>query len=257
MAARIDVLGFTNAFVRNYMKNTPAANADDVRVALRNELQKQKRNGVKISPKEIVQAQNYVDSAMVLKPITVTEEVKSNIKTIQSNAASKTYKNYNAAEAGKHYDEIMNLSRKARHNAHERNLNDAKAAFGSDEFLAKLQKQFPDVYSDMTSKKPSNSEIKRQNNDYISSKKRKQIKLQKQQQSNAEHVLNRMKQTKAARNAQYLEKQSLVPKIIKTLEKNPRLFKFAVIASAAIATIGFIFGSANHDEPINQFKSIA
>ena len=94
MAKRMDVVSFTNNFAQNYVRNNPNASADEVRAALRDEMHAMKRNGARISSKEMALAQCNVDSAYASatkKPITLPSNVKTDIKTLNTNAAQDLY----------------------------------------------------------------------------------------------------------------------------------------------------------------------
>ena len=204
MVQRINPVSFTNVFTQNYLKQNPQATAEQVQVALRDELQAQKKNGVRISPKEMSVAQNQVSGAYA----TYTQSTANVVKELKSSGAVAVYNDYNQADAGKYYDELMNRSKPARQNAHKRSFNDAKSAFASDEFLQKVKAENPEYYAELTAKKPSNNQTKKANNDYMSSREKKRQKLINEQRSKEEHRLFR--NTKDTRDARYCTQNGIM-----------------------------------------------
>ena len=203
--ARINVLSVVKDFTASYVKSNPNSSVQDVQVALREHLQLQKKNGVKISPNEIIQAQHSVPSVYYdIKNYVPTPTTKKVANNLNKEKAVKAYRDYTAADAAKYNDGLSHQSKQARQNAHKRNLNDAKAAFVSNEFLEKVKTENPQAYAEMTAISPSNNEIKRQNNNYKSVKKQKIEAAKAREVAKAERSLNGVKYSKQARNAAYL-----------------------------------------------------
>lgn len=206
--ARIDISSVSASFAKNYLNNSPNATKQDLQVGLKNHLQELKKNGAKISDKQIAVATANVDSLFKvtseeLKANTlsnVSPQTEANIEKLKAQQAKSSYPAYNAhLRADHHYDEFNNMSSKARHRAHKRNLADAKAAFSGEEFA----QEEPKAVS-------NNQNKKAQNADYQSSKKRKLSKKRNEQLSQKEH--NRWRNKKSSRNSAYCTSQGIMTK---------------------------------------------
>ena len=207
-------------FARNYMRSNPNATEHDLQVGLRNHLQELKKNGEKISKKQIAQASANTGElykvtsseikATLLPNVSATTEKAVNGLNAQQARAS--YPKYNAhLAADHHYEDLTGLSKKARTNLHKRNLADGKAAFGGDTYQEWLKENHPELVESETPAPVSNKQNKKEvNTDYQSSKKRKAAKKQAEVKSQEAHRNSRP--TKAARNAEYCTSQGIMTK---------------------------------------------
>lgn len=199
-----------------HLNDNPNVSLGEIQANVRNEIQKLKQQGIKISKKEIaqinaliveeynIQAPHYRANFATQSTPTVTNANKQ----FNSATATKSYKHHNATQ--RHYDEFNSMSKKGRQNLHKRNLSDAKAAFGTDEYLEYLRKNSPELYKEATQQPVQTQSI--QQEEYISSKKKKQLKKQAEINSATEHQKARRINTKPHRNAKYTTTQNQMTK---------------------------------------------
>lgn len=221
MVAAVNVNTVVNGFVHEYLKNNKKATEQDCQAAVRSHLQELKKNGAKISDKKIVQASAQVTE--LYKANFMTQPTKTAVKAVQSlntSQAAHNYPKYNAHLASDHhYDEFHKLGKKAKKRLHQKNMNDAKAAFSQLEV------------ENLPQTEPSNNQNKklmRESKDaYISSKKRKQMKKEAEAASQAEHKAQRLRNNskdkalrKAKGNAEYCTSQGIMTKNARKIFKN-------------------------------------
>lgn len=221
MVAAVNVNTVVSGFVHEYLKNNKKATEQDCQAAVRSHLQELKKNGAKISDKKIVQASAQVTE--LYKANFMTQPTKTAVKAVQSlntSQAAHNYPKYNAHLASDHhYDEFHKLGKKAKKRLHQKNMNDAKAAFSQLEV------------ENLPQTEPSNNQNKklmRESKDaYISSKKRKQMKKEAEAASQAEHKAQRLRNNskdkalrKAKGNAEYCTSQGIMTKNARKIFKN-------------------------------------
>lgn len=221
MVAAVNVNTVVSGFVHEYLKNNKKATEQDCQAAVRSHLQELKKNGAKISDKKIVQASAQVTE--LYKANFMTQPTKTAVKALQSlntSQAAHNYPKYNAHLASDyHYDEFHKLGKKAKKRLHQKNMNDAKAAFSQLEV------------ENLPQTEPSNNQNKklmRESKDaYISSKKRKQMKKEAEAASQAEHKAQRLRNNskdkalrKAKGNAEYCTSQGIMTKNARKIFKN-------------------------------------
>ena len=207
-------------FARNYMRSNPNATEQDLQVGLRNHLQELKKNGEKISNKQIAQTNANVGELYKATSAEIKGAWLPNISATTENAvhwlntqqAHVSYPKYNAhLAADHHYEDLTVLSKKARTNLHKRNFADAKAAFGGDAYQEWLKENHPELVEPETTKSVSNKQNKKEANaNYQSSEKRKAAKKQAEIKSQEEHRNSRS--TKTTRNAEYCTSQGVMTK---------------------------------------------
>lgn len=221
MVAAVNVNTVVNGFLHEYLKNNKKATEQDCQTAVRSHLQDLKKNGAKISDKKIVQASAQVTELykanVMTKPAKMSAKAVKSLNTLQ---AVHNYPKYNAhLAADHHYDEFHQLGKKVRKRLHQKNMDDAKAAF------SQLEVQ------DLPKAELSNSQNKklmRESEDaYISSKKRKQLKKEAEAASQAEHKAQRLRNNpkdkvlrKAKGNAEYCTSQGIMTKNARKIFKN-------------------------------------
>ena len=131
MVAAVSVNTVVNGFVQEYLKKNKKATESECQAAVRSHLQDLKKNGAKISDKKIVQASAQVTE--LYKANVMTQPTKTTVKSVKSlntSQAVHNYPKYNAhLTADHHYDEFHQLGKKARKRLHQKNMDDAKAAF--------------------------------------------------------------------------------------------------------------------------------
>lgn len=221
MVAAVSVNTVVNGFVQEYLKKNKKATESECQAAVRSHLQDLKKNGAKISDKKIVQASAQVTE--LYKANVMTQPTKTTVKSVQSlntSQAVHNYPKYNAhLTADHHYDEFHQLGKKARKRLHQKNMDDAKAAF------SQLEVQ------DLKQTELSNSQNKKLMHEsedaYISSKKRKQLKKEAEAVSQAEHKAQRLRNNpkdkvlrKAKGNAEYCTSQGIMTKKARKIFKN-------------------------------------
>lgn len=221
MVAAVNVNTVVSGFVHEYLKNNKKATEQDCQAAVRSHLQELKKNGAKISDKKIIQASAQVTE--LYKANFMTQPTKTAVKAVQSlntSQAAHNYPKYNAHLASDHhYDEFHKLGKKAKKRLHQKNMNDAKAAFSQLEV------------ENLSQTEPSNNQNKklmRESEDaYISSKKRKQLKKEAEAASQAEHKAQRLRNNpkdkvlrKAKGNAEYCTSQGIMTKNARKIFKN-------------------------------------
>ena len=221
MVAAVSVNTVVNGFVQEYLKKNKKATESECQAAVRSHLQDLKKNGAKISDKKIVQASAQVTE--LYKANVMTQPTKTTVKSVKSlntSQAVHNYPKYNAhLTADHHYDEFHQLGKKARKRLHQKNMDDAKAAF------SQLEVQ------DLKQTELSNSQNKKLMHEsedaYISSKKRKQLKKEAEAVSQAEHKAQRLRNNpkdkvlrKAKGNAEYCTSQGIMTKKARKIFKN-------------------------------------
>lgn len=221
MVAAVNVNTVVNGFLHEYLKNNKKATEQDCQTAVRSHLQDLKKNGAKISDKKIVQASAQVTELYKANVMTKLAKMSAKaVKSLNTLQAVHNYPKYNAhLAADHHYDEFHQLGKKARKRLHQKNMDDAKAAF------SQLEVQ------DLPKAELSNSQNKklmRESGDaYISSKKRKQLKKEAEAASQAEHKAQRLRNNpkdkvlrKAKGNAEYCTSQGIMTKNARKIFKN-------------------------------------
>lgn len=221
MVAAVNVNSVVNGFLHEYLKNNKKATEQDCQTAVRSHLQDLKKNGAKISDKKIVQASAQVTELYKANVMTKPTKMSAKaVKSLNTSQAVHNYPKYNAhLAADHHYDEFHQLGKKARKRLHQKNMDDAKAAF------SQLEVQ------DLPKAELSNSQNKklmRESEDaYISSKKRKQLKKEAEAPSQAEHKAQRLRNNpkdkvlrKAKGNAEYCTSQGIMTKNARKIFKN-------------------------------------
>lgn len=221
MVAAVSVNTVVNGFVQEYLKKNKKATESECQAAVRSHLQDLKKNGAKISDKKIVQASAQVTE--LYKANVMTKPTKTTVKSVQSlntSQAVHNYPKYNAHLASdRHYDEFHQLGKKARKRLHQKNMDDAKAAFSQLEVQDLKQTELSNS---------QNKKLMRESEDaYISSKKRKQLKKEAEAASQAEHKAQRLRNNpkdkvlrKAKGNAEYCTSQGIMTKKARKIFKN-------------------------------------
>lgn len=221
MVATVSVNTVVNGFVQEYLKKNKKATESECQAAVRSHLQDLKKNGAKISDKKIVQASAQVTE--LYKANVMTKPTKTTVKSVQSlntSQAVHNYPKYNAHLASdRHYDEFHQLGKKARKRLHQKNMDDAKAAFSQLEVQDLKQTELSNS---------QNKKLMRESEDaYISSKKRKQLKKEAEAASQAEHKAQRLRNNpkdkvlrKAKGNAEYCTSQGIMTKKARKIFKN-------------------------------------
>ncbi len=233
-------------FALNYLQSNPEATEQQLQAALKNHLQELKKNGAKISKKQITQANAQIGELYKA----ASEQIKANlmprvtpvaqeaIASINTSNAVSTYQDYQGhinPKAYHHYDNLISQSKKAKRGHLKKTRSDAKAAFGGDEYIEFLRKHHPDLYEEMqkeaTQTPPaviSNNQNKREarqgDDAYISSKKRKQMKKEAEIASQTEHKKRVLRNNpkdkkirKARANAHYCTSQGIMTKKAKNV----------------------------------------
>ncbi len=221
MVAAVSVNTVVNGFVQEYLKKNKKATESECQAAVRSHLQDLKKNGAKISDKKIVQASAQVTELykanVMTKPTQMSAEAVNSLNTSQ---AVHNYPKYNAhLTADHHYDEFHQLGKKARKRLHQKNMDDAKAAFSQLEVQDLKQTELSNS---------QNKKLMRESEDaYISSKKRKQLKKEAEAASQAEHKAQRLRNNpkdkvlrKAKGNAEYCTSQGIMTKKARKIFKN-------------------------------------
>lgn len=200
--------GAVKTFAIDYLKKNPKATEADVQVATRNRFQG------KVSRSALTRLQSTVSEVYSLN----SEQARANFRPVETPTVKRAAKIFNTNSAYRYYQELDNMSVKAKHQRHLRNLQDAKSAFGSEEYLQVLKRNNPDEYARELARleeqnKPvqSNNAGKQESNaDYLSSKKKKAAKKDAEIKSHNEAQTRRMRRTKAARNAEYCTSQGIM-----------------------------------------------
>ncbi len=197
MGNRIDAMNTAVNIRDSYLAQNPKATKEQVMAQVRSQLQEMKKNGAKISDKQITNASVRVSDIANVTAEQVAANLNSNITKSAKQSVEKlnnawAKKQYSSRLASDHYyDEFNGLSKETRQKRHKQNMADAKAAF-SDEKFAVVET-------------PSNNQNKKvANAEYMSSKKKKQAKKEVEIKSQNEHKLQRpikdKKVLKAKRN---------------------------------------------------------
>lgn len=210
----INPINFANKIAEILLVCKPETTPQDLQVEVRNRLQELKRNGAKISDKKIAQVCAQVPeihkaTLEQIKANTVaaaTPKAQTAVKTLNNAQAATAYQHAGwvaDVKADRHYNELGNMSKKARRNLYKRNMADAKAAFADERFAEpKLE-----TASNNQAKKQANAE-------YQSSKKQKAAKKQAEIKSQAEHnaqkPIKNKKIRKARNNARYCTSQGIM-----------------------------------------------
>lgn len=221
MVATVSVNTVVNGFVQEYLKKNKKATESECQAAVRSHLQDLKKNGAKISDKKIVQASAQVTE--LYKANVMTKPTKTTVKSVQSlntSQAVHNYPKYNAHLASdRHYDEFHQLGKKARKRLHQKNMDDAKAAFS--------QLEVQDLPKAELSNSQNKKLMRESEEAYINSKKRKQLKKEAEAVSQAEHKAQRLKNNlkdkvfrKAKGNVEYCTSQGIMTKKARKIFKN-------------------------------------
>lgn len=221
MVAAVSVNTVVNGFVQEYLKKNKKATESECQAAVRSHLQDLKKNGAKISDKKIVQASAQVTE--LYKANVMTKPTKTTVKSVQSlntSQAVHNYPKYNAHLASdRHYDEFHQLGKKARKRLHQKNMDDAKAAFS--------QLEVQDLPKAELSNSQNKKLMRESEEAYINSKKRKQLKKEAEAVSQAEHKAQRLKNNlkdkvfrKAKGNVEYCTSQGIMTKKARKIFKN-------------------------------------
>ena len=219
-------VGFESAnFAKQYLKNNPQATEQDLQVGLKNHLQELKKNGARISDKQIAQANAtvgdlYKATSAEIKASLATEATPKTgevVSELNSRQARVAYPAHNAhLEADHHYDEISKMGKRARKRLHNRNMADARAAFAGEEYMNYLKEHNSKLYKEELEAQnsletPSNNQNKKvANADYQSSKKRKTAKKEAEIKSQIEHKKARRPKDKSLRNKRYCTSQGIM-----------------------------------------------
>lgn len=221
MVATVSVNTVVNGFVQEYLKKNKKATESECQAAVRSHLQDLKKNGAKISDKKIVQASAQVTE--LYKANVMTKPTKTTVKSVQSlntSQAVHNYPKYNAHLASdRHYDEFHQLGKKARKRLHQKNMDDAKAAFS--------QLEVQDLPKAELSNSQNKKLMRESEEAYISSKKRNQLKKEEEAVLQAEHKAQRLKNNpkdkvlrKAKGNVEYCTSQGILTKKARKIFKN-------------------------------------
>lgn len=221
MVAAVSVNTVVNGFVQEYLKKNKKATESECQAAVRSHLQDLKKNGAKISDKKIVQASAQVTE--LYKANVMTQPTKTTVKSVKSlntSQAVHNYPKYNAhLTADHHYDEFHQLGKKARKRLHQKNMDDAKAAFS--------QLEVQDLPKAELSNSQNKKLMRESEEAYINSKKRKQLKKEAEAVSQAEHKAQRLKNNlkdkvfrKAKGNVEYCTSQGIMTKKARKIFKN-------------------------------------
>lgn len=251
-------VGFESAnFAKQYLKNNPQATEQDLQVGLKNHLQELKKNGARISDKQIAQANAtvgdlYKATSAEIKASLATEATPKTgevVSELNSRQARVAYPAHNAhLEADHHYDEISKMGKRARKRLHNRNMADARAAFAGEEYMNYLKEHNSKLYKEELEAQnsletPSNNQNKKvANADYQSSKKRKTAKKEAERNSQIEH--NSSRNNKINRNKKYYTSQGIMTK--------PAKRKFQAVSESLNGNINVSI----HEEPNPVLKQM-
>lgn len=206
---------YAQTFVRTALSTRADYDVETIQKMAQSHLRRKVDSGeIKASKKDFARVNAYiVENYRVLAPQYRAMYLPTNSPTVEatntklnSKVASKTYKKQNTQKAGHHYFEFNSMSKKGRQNLHKRNMADAKAAFGTDEYLKYLREHNPELYKETTQQSVQTQSI--QQEEYISAKKKKQLKKQAEINSATEHQKARRVNTKLHRNAKYTTTQN-------------------------------------------------
>ena len=211
----IDTFTLANNFAHEYLQAHPNENVQGLQIQMRNYLQNQKKNGVKISDKNIAQVNAQIDEIYRAASqqiatnarVEMTPKSKENIRVLNSSAAAgnydRTYES-NAAKSGHYYDELNGMSRSARKKATAQKGREVRSAFASSEYLEFLRKNHPEMLAEVESNSVQKQVVK-DSQAYVSSSKRKSFKKQQEIASQEEHANQRVSNGKRARNQKYFD----------------------------------------------------
>lgn len=214
----INPINFANKVATTYLVSNPKATPQDLQVEVHNRLQELRKNGAKISKKQIAQVNAQI--ADIHKA--TLEQIKANTvaaTTPKAQIAVQSLNNVQAktayqqagwvtdVKADRHYDEFNGLSKKARQNLHKRNMADAKAAFADERFAEPKV----ETISNNQAKKAENAE-------YQSAKKQAEIKSQAEHK--AQRPIKNKKVRKARNNARYCTSQGIMTQDARKAFKN-------------------------------------
>lgn len=200
--------GVVRSFALDYLKKNPKATETDVQVAARSHFQG------KISRKGLSQIASTISEVCSAN----AEQVRANFKPVETPVVKQAAKRFNKNQAYRYYQELDNMGEGALAMRKGRSMRDAKAAFGTDEYLEVLKRNNPDEYAREIARleeqnKPvqSNKAGKKEvNAEYQSSKKKKAAKKAAETASQAEHKKARMQNSKYARESRYLTENGLM-----------------------------------------------
>ncbi len=193
-------------FTVTYLQNNPKATEDEVVQAAREHFQGKvsRSSASKVAP--------------IVREAYSAEQVRANFVPVETPVVNRAAKRFNRNAAYKYYEELDNMGQTARHKRHIRSLNEAKAAFGSQEYLEVLKRNNPEEYArevarleEQSKPVPSNNANKKiENSKYESSKKRKEAKKTAEVASQTEKKRARIANSKPAREARYMTENGLM-----------------------------------------------
>ncbi len=200
--------GVVRSFALEYLKKNPKATEADVQVAAREHFQG------KISRKGLSQITPTISEVCSAN----AQQVRANFQPVETPVVRRAAKRFNRNQAYRYYEELDRMGEGALARRKGRSMRDAKAAFGSEEYLEVLKRNNPDEYAREIARleeqnKPvqsNNAGKKEANAEYQSSKKKKAAKKSAEAASQAEHKKVRMQNTKYARESRYLTENGLM-----------------------------------------------
>lgn len=200
--------GVVRNFALDYLKQNPKATEADVQVAARSHFQG------KISRKGLSQIAPTISEVCSAH----AEQVRANFQPVETPVVKQAAKRFNTNQAYRYYQELDRMSEGARARRKGRSMQEAKAAFGTEEYLEVLKRNNPAEYEREVARlkeqnKPvqsNNAAKKEANAEYQSPKKKKADKKAAEATSQAEHKEVRMRNSKPAREARYLTRNGLM-----------------------------------------------
>ena len=198
-------------YVRDYLRQNPKASETQVLVETKGYFQTNAKQ-LGISKKQISQIAPVVSEVHAQF---TAEQLKANVKPVTTPTVQNAVTKINSQEAQRHYDDFHSLTRKGKQRLHKRNMQEAKSAFGGDEYIRFLEEKHPDLIEKEVPKTSNNKNKKQANAEYMSSKKKKEIKKKNEHISQELH--KRYRDTKPKRNARYLTSQGQMTKEAKRI----------------------------------------
>lgn len=200
--------GVVRSFALNYLKNNPKATETEVQVAAREHFRG------KISRKGLSQIAPTITEVCSAN----AQQVRANFQPVETPVVKQAAKRFNRNQAYRYYEELDRMGEGALARRKGRSMRDAKAAFGTEEYLEVLRRNNPDEYAREVARleeqnKPvqsNNAGKKEANADYQSSKRKKAAKKSAEAASQAEHKKARMQNSKYARESKYLTENGLM-----------------------------------------------
>lgn len=200
-------------YVRDYLRQNPKASETQVLVETKDYFQANAKQ-FGISKKQISQIAPVVSEVHAQF---TAEQLKANVKPITTPTVQNAVTKINSQEAQRHYNDFHSLTKEGRQKLHKRNMQEAKSAFAGDEYIKFLEENHPDLIEKEVPKTSNNKNKKQANAEYMSSKKKKEIKKKNEHISQETH--KRYRDTKPRRNAKYLTSQGQMTKEAKRVYK--------------------------------------